>query len=85
MRNFNKEDLIIFSICILFAIPAGILITLSGVKDTDSDNSSKFSGTYFWIGVSLSIIAGIFAFWFFIRTRIDLFEPTITDTNITGV
>ncbi len=47
MRNFNKEDLIIFSICILFAIPAGILITLSGVKDTDSDNSSKFSGTYF--------------------------------------
>jgi hypothetical protein len=86
MRNFNKVDLVVFVLFLLFAIPAGIFITLSGINDSDSDsNDSKFSGTYFWIGLVLSIIAGIFMLVFLVRTGINLSEPTITNTNIRGV
>ena len=87
MRNFNKVDLIVFVLFLLFAIPAGIFIALSGINNNDSNNSndSKFSGTYFWIGLVLSIIAAIFMLVFLVRTGIDLSEPTITNTNIRGV
>jgi uncharacterized membrane protein len=87
MRNFNKVDLIIFVLFLLFAIPAGIFIALSGINNNDSNdsNDSKFSGTYFWIGLVLSIIAAIFMLVFLVRTGINLSEPTITNTNIRGV
>ena len=90
MRNFNKVDLIVFVLFLLFAIPAGIFIALSGINNNDSNNSndsndSKFSGTYFWIGLVLSIIAAIFMLVFLVRTGINLSEPTITNTNIRGV
>ena len=87
MRNFNKIDLIVFVLFLLFAIPAGIFIALSGINNNDSNdsNDSKFSGTYFWIGLILSIIAAIFMLVFLVRTGIDLSEPTITNTNIRGV
>jgi len=88
MRNFNKIDLIIFVLFLLFAIPGGIFIVLSGVNDSDNSddsNDSKFSGTYFWVGLVLSIIAAIFMLVFLVRTGINLSEPTITNTNIRGV
>ena len=89
MRNFNKVDLIVFVLFLLFAIPGGIFIALSGINNSDSDsndsNDSKFSGTYFWIGLVLSIIAGIFMLVFLVRTGINLSQPTITNTNIRGV
>ena len=87
MRNFNKVDLIVFVLFLLFAIPAGIFITLSGINDNDDNdsNDTKFSGTYFWIGLVLSIIAAIFMLVFLFRTGINLSEPTITNTNIRGV
>lgn len=90
MRNFNKIDMIVFGLFILFAIPGGIFIALSGINDNDDNdsnnsNNSKFSGTYFWIGLILSIIAGIFMLVFLVRTGINLSEPTITNTNIRGV
>ena len=90
MRNFNKIDMIVFSLFALFAIPGGIFIALSGINDNDDSdsndsNNSKFSGTYFWIGLVLSIIAGIFMLVFLVRTGINLSEPTITNTNIRGV
>lgn len=87
MRNFNKVDIIVFVLFLLFAIPGGIFIALSGINDNDSNdsNDSKFSGTYFWIGLVLSIIAGIFMLVFLVRTGINLSEPTITNTNIRGV
>lgn len=91
MRNFNKIDLIIFILFLLFAIPGGIFIVLSGVNDSDNsndsndNNDSKFSGTYFWVGLVLSIIAVIFMLVFLVRTGINLSEPTITNTNIRGV
>lgn len=88
MRNFNKVDLIVFVLFLLFAIPGGIFIALSGINDNDDSeesNDTKFSGTYFWIGLVLSIIAGIFMLVFLVRTGINLSEPTITNTNIRGV
>jgi len=88
MRNLNKIDLIIFVLFLLFAIPGGIFIALSGVNDNDDSNDSndsKFSGTYFWVGLVLSIIAAIFMLVFLVRTGINLSEPTITNTNIRGV
>ena len=96
MRNFNKVDLIVFVLFLLFAIPGGIFLVLSGVNNDESNkinnstdstdsNFSKFLGTYFWIGLVLSIIAGIFMLIFLIRTGINLSEPTITNTNIRGV
>ena len=85
MRNFNKIDMIVFGLFALFAIPGGIFIALSGINDNDDSNDSKFSGTYFWIGLVLSIIAGIFMLVFLVRTGINLSEPTITNTNIRGV
>ena len=87
MRNFNKVDIIVFVLFLLFAIPGGIFIALSGINDNESNdsNDSKFSGTYFWIGLVLSIIAGIFMLVFLVRTGINLSEPTITNTNIRGV
>lgn len=83
MRDFNKVDLIILVLFLLFGISGGIFIALSGVNDNDS--YKDFSGTYFWIGVVLSSIAGIFMLVFLVRTGIDLSEPTITNTNISGV
>jgi hypothetical protein len=89
MRNFNKVDLVVFVLFLLFAIPGGIFTALSGVNDSDSDsndsNDFKFSDTYFWIGVVLSTIAGIFMIVFLVRTGINLSQPTITNTNIRGV
>ena len=88
MRNFNKIDMIVFGLFVLFAIPGGIFIALSGVNNSNDSNDSnnyKFSGTYFWIGLVLSIIAGIFMLVFLVRTGINLSEPTITNTNIRGV
>lgn len=91
MRNFNKIDMIILSLFLLFAIAGGIFITISGVNDSNDSNSSnestdsKFSGTYFWIGIILSSIAGILMLVFLLRTGINLSEPTITNTNIRGV
>mgnify|MGYP001448449060 CR=1 FL=1 len=87
MRNFNKIDMIVFGLFALFAIPGGIFIALSGINDNDDSdsNDSKFSGTYFWIGLVLSIIAGIFMLVFLVRTGINLSEPTITNTNRRGV
>lgn len=88
MRNFNKVDLIVFVLFLLFAIPGGIFIALSGINDNDDSeesNDTKFSSTYFWIGLVLSIIAGIFMLVFLVRTGINLSEPTITNTNIRGV
>lgn len=86
MRNFNNTDGIIFLMFLLFAIPAGILLAMGGFYDDPNDpHYSKHSGTYFWIGLSLCIVASIFMLVFFIRTGIDLSEPTVTNTNIRGV
>lgn len=87
MRNFNKVDIIIFVLFLLFAIPAGIFIGLSGVNDSDANynNNEKYSDTYFWIGLVLTIIASIFMLVFLVRTGINLSQPTITNTNIRGV
>ena len=85
MRNFNKTDLIIFIAFAIFAIPGGIFIGISGVGSDDSNDSSNYNGTYFWIGLVLSIIAAIFMLVFLFRTGIDLTQPTITNTNIRGV
>ena len=97
MRNFNRTDLIIFIAFVIFAIPGGIFIGISGIGSDDSNNSnnsndsndsndsSNYNGTYFWIGLVLSIIAAIFMLVFLFRTGIDLTQPTITNTNIRGV
>ena len=40
MRNFNKIDMIVFGLFVLFAIPGGIFIALSGVNDSNDSNDS---------------------------------------------
>lgn len=85
MRNFNNTDYIIFGLFLLFAIPGGIFIALSGVNDKDETTVPKNSTRNFWIGLVCSCIAGIFMLIFLMRTGIDLSEPTITNTNIKGV
>jgi len=87
MRNFNKIDIIVLVLFFLFAIPAMVFIKLSGVYDSQNSDykDSKYSGTYFWIGLSLAVIAGILMLVFFVRTGIDLTERTIRNTNIRGI
>lgn len=81
MRKFDNMDNIVLGIFLLSAIPGGIFISMS----KNDNNTETFNDTYFYIGLTFTIIAAICAIIYLVRTGIDLTKPTISNTNIYGV
>ena len=83
MRKFDNMDNIVLGIFLLSAIPGGIFISMSNINSKDT--TETFNDTYFYIGLTFTIIAFICSMVYLVRTGIDLTKPTISNTNIYGV
>ena len=94
MRTFDSTDGIAFFVILIFLLIGYLFMDIDTVmKDEVVVEDGKKAGlddpkinyTKFYIAIISYSIAFIASIVFFVRTGIDPFVPTITQTNIQGV